>query len=122
MRGAPEMAEALDAQDRARRAYVAAHKKYERSRSRSSAPSSELENPASSGSFDAASLTRAVADLENEKETLSKRIEAVERKIETRVGGGDGDGKARRGAAAAAREETRADQRPGAPPVRARAR
>ena len=109
MRGAPEMAEALDAQDRARRAYVAAHKKYERSRSRSSAPSSELENPASSGSFDAASLTRAVADLENEKETLSKRIEAVERKIETRVGGGDGDGKAVAALAAAAREETRAE-------------
>ena len=108
MRGAPEMAEALDAQDRARRAYVAAHKKYERSRSRSSAPSSELENPAS-GSFDAASLTRAVADLENEKETLSKRIEAVERKIETRVGGGDGDGKAVAALAAAAREETRAE-------------
>ena len=110
MRGAPEMAEALDAQDRARRAYVAAHKKYERSRSRSSAPSSELENPElASGSFDAASLTRAVADLENEKETLSKRIEAVERKIETRVGGGDGDGKAVAALAAAAREETRAE-------------
>ena len=116
MRGAPEMAEALDAQDRARRAYVAAHKKYERSRSRSSAPSSELENPASSGSFDAASLTRAVADLENEKETLSKRIEAVERKIETRVGGGDGDGKAV-AAPPPPRERRRApNQRPGAPP------
>ena len=110
MRGAPEMAEALDVQDSARRAYVAAHKKYERSRSRSSAPSSELENPElASGSFDAASLTRAVADLENEKETLSKRIEAVERKIETRVGGGDGDGKAVAALAAAAREETRAE-------------
>jgi hypothetical protein len=32
MRGDPEMAEALDAQDRARRAYVAAHKKYEKNR------------------------------------------------------------------------------------------
>jgi len=106
MRGAPEMAEALDAQDRARRAFVAAHKKYERSRSRG-APSSELENPR--GSLDAASLTRAVADLENEKETLTKRIEAVERKIETRVGGGDGDGKAVAALAAAAREETRAE-------------
>jgi len=105
MRGAPEMAEALDAQDRARRAFVAAHKKYERSRSRG-APSSD-ENPR--GSFDAASLTRAVADLENEKETLTKRIEAVERKIETRVGGGDGDGKAVAALAAAAREETRAE-------------
>ena len=105
MRGAPEMAEALDAQDRARRAFVAAHKKYERSRSRG-APSSD-ENPR--GSFDAASLTQAVADLENEKETLTKRIEAVERKIETRVGGGDGDGKAVAALAAAAREETRAE-------------
>ena len=105
MRGAPEMAEALDAQDRARRAFVAAHKKYERSRSRG-APSSD-ENPR--GSLDAASLTRAVADLENEKETLTKRIEAVERKIETRVGGGDGDGKAVAALAAAAREETRAE-------------
>jgi hypothetical protein len=105
MRGAPEMAEALDAQDRARRAFVAAHKKYERSRSRG-APSSD-ENPR--GSLDAASLTQAVADLENEKETLTKRIEAVERKIETRVGGGDGDGKAVAALAAAAREETRAE-------------
>ena len=105
MRGAPEMAEALDTQDRARRAFVAAHKKYERSRSRG-APSSD-EN--TRGGFDAASLTRAVADLENEKETLTKRIEAVERKIETRVGGGDGDGKAVAALAAAAREETRAE-------------
>ena len=40
---------------------------------------------------------------------MSKRIEAVERKIETRVGGGDGDGKAVAALAAAAREETRAE-------------
>ena len=111
MRGAPEMAEALDAQDRARRAFVAAHKKYERVRARgapSGAQQSSGEN-GSFGSFDAASLTRAVADLENEKETLTKRIEAVERKIETRLGGGDGDGKAVAALAAAAREETRAE-------------
>jgi len=39
MRGDPEMAEALDAQDRARRAYVAAHKKYEKNRKQRGAPS-----------------------------------------------------------------------------------
>ena len=114
MRGDPEMAEALDAQDRARRAYVAAHKKYEKNRKQRDEPTDE---PSSSSSLDAtnvantatlgaAALTRAVADLEDEKDSLTKKIEAVERKIESRVGV---DGKHLASLAATAREEKRVE-------------
>lgn len=117
MRGDPEMAEALDAQDRARRAYVAAHKKYEKNRKQlndaeDSPPSSsssrmDVTNVANNATLNnAAALTRAVADLEDEKDSLTKKIEAVERKIESRVGV---DGKHLASLAATAREEKRVE-------------
>ena len=115
MRGDPEMAEALDAQDRARRAYVAAHKKYEKNRKQRDAedltPSSsssrmDVTNVANNATLGAVALTRAVADLEDEKDSLTKKIEAVERKIESRVGV---DGKHLASLAATAREEKRVE-------------
>ena len=114
MRGDPEMAEALDAQDRARRAYVAAHKKYEKNRKQlndaedepSSSSSLDATNVANNATLGAAALTRAVADLEDEKDSLTKKVEAVERKIESRVGV---DGKHLASLAATAREEKRVE-------------
>jgi hypothetical protein len=113
MRGDPEMAEALDAQDRARRAYVAAHKKYEKNRKQRDEPTDEpssssldVPNVANTATLGAAALTRAVADLEDEKDSLTKKIEAVERKIESRVGV---DGKHLASLAATAREEKRVE-------------
>ena len=114
MRGDPEMAEALDAQDRARRAYVAAHKKYEKNRKQlndaedepSSSSSLDATNVANTATLGAAALTRAVADLEDEKDSLTKKVEAVERKIESRVGV---DGKHLASLAATAREEKRVE-------------
>jgi hypothetical protein len=113
MRGDPEMAEALDAQDRARRAYVAAHKKYEKNRKQRDEPTDEpssssldVPNVANTATLGAAALTRAVADLEDEKDSLTKKVEAVERKIESRVGV---DGKHLASLAATAREEKRVE-------------
>lgn len=116
MRGDPEMAEALDAQDRARRAYVAAHKKYEKNRKQLDAEDSPPSSSSSrmdvsnvgmnNATLGAAALTRAVADLEDEKDSLTKKIEAVERKIESRVGV---DGKHLASLAATAREEKRVE-------------
>ena len=120
MRGDPEMADALDASDGARRAYVAAHKKYEKNRKRRELLEREPEPSSSSASSldgtnvvandvtrgSAVVLTRLVADLEDEKDSLTKKVEAVERKIESRAGV---DGKRLASLAATAREEKRVE-------------
>ena len=118
MRGAPEMTEALDARDRARRAYVAAHKKYERARrarvavrddanvEREETDTRRLSRTAVRDVPSAVALTRAVADLEDEKDSLTKKIEAVERKLDARLGA-RGDGRAVASLATSVRKDTR---------------
>ena len=124
MRGDPAMAEALEALDRARRGYVAAHKTYRRARTaeandaHTNAETEERETTDDSlrrAPKNAASLARAVADLEDEKDLLTKKIEAVERKIDARIGpeessrASSGDGMTMASLAAAIREAKRVE-------------